>query len=158
MTLSYSPRTSDMLTLTEMLELLDRMMGYGIDRYSREELCKLNDRSPMRHVIDTASAHRMVDTYINEEFARRNNGRRARTDRQRNSIIRMDDAGEDKVDVLYHRDDIVRMMEDPDVREELARHFKKRTTLMQDIYIPTVVAKTHPIDPVNRTEDEDWYR
>lgn len=152
MTTSYAPATSEMITLTELLGLFDAATGYGIDRHSRAELAKLEDKNKHKHVTDAKTAHGIVERYIDHQFMQRND-RPPKTEHQRNSVVRSNGFSHD---TTYDRDDILRMLDDHYVHSLLRDEFHERTVVLQGIYIPTIVAATHPIDPANQKE-EDWF-
>lgn len=152
MTTSFAPRTTNMLTVTELLELFDKMTAYGIDTHSREELAKVDPLHLHKHVTDAKTAQRMVDDYITTQYTNRY-GRAPKTEEQRDRIVRCDGFLHD---ATFNRRDILTMLDDPSIRNILAQEFHERTVLMQGVYIPKIVADTHPIHPANKVEEESY--
>lgn len=154
MVTSFAPRTTEMMNVTELLELFDTMTGYGLDTYSREELEKVDPQNPHKHVTDAKTAQRLIDDYILSQHTRLK-GHAPKTDNQRENIVRSDGFLQN---ATYNREDILDMLRDKTIQKLLETEFHKRTLVVQGVFIPTIVADNHPIDPANQDDEkEEWY-
>lgn len=148
MTTSLAPRTSDYVSLDEVLELFDRMTGYGLDPHSRTALEQLPRATKGKHVTDLRTTHELIHGYIQAEFKRRN-GYEPKTKKDHHSVIRTIGAN---AQMQYDRDDLLRMMRTADVRNRLAHAFLQQTQDIGGLFIPAILADTHPLAKTDRTE------
>lgn len=146
----------NMIDAQGVLKLFDIETGYGTDHYSKKVLQSLDKNDERKHVTIRKYMKRYIDSYIERKFREENN-RLPMTDKERDSIIKIEGATKA---TKYEEKGIRQMLEDKRIKELLRDELEKNTVLLEGRRVPKVVmdyyfAETNGI--IEEIEQEEYH-
>lgn len=127
------------ITFTELLLLLDGVTRYGYDDVSRNVLDHLPESHVSKHVVSRAYAKTLINRYVHKEHVRRH-GKPPETKDERDSIIEITG---NRTATRYKHDDILTMLQDPDVKRLLHARYLDRMVEHDGKLVPRIAVDAH---------------
>lgn len=118
-----------MLTIEEVLELVDLKMEYGTDCYSQKVFKTLDKKDERMHVVPSKAIRRYMYSYIKSKFKEKNNNESPVTYEDYSSIIKIVGDGKAR---KYEKKGILLMLEDEKVNKLIQKRLLKNTYLFKN--------------------------